>query len=243
MIRFIQRCDEGSDMHNDLTFTLELMEELGRLKLAIALAQAVHIGTQAPGRGGQSGGSRAGGHRGGGQAGHSRTTEPNPIYEEGDDSGAKESWLYINWVLFDNGGRTPRCTSGASAGPSHSADHEGTVLAQTTSHGASMDYEDPPCMSPPIFSGSAYDGGCIFVPTPGMPTPPLVHVDPTMLASSPTSHEEAVQIEQIPAEDIELVEGLRRSRHSRAHAHDCKTDDGMYFIYTSHIIELLILRI
>nr|POE73704.1 hypothetical protein CFP56_73394 [Quercus suber] len=95
--------------------------------------------------------------------------------------------------------------SSTGAGPSHSAGHEGTVPAQTTSHGASTDYEDPPRMSPLVFSGSAYDGGCIFVPTPGMPTPPLVHVDPTMLASSPTPHEEAVQIEQILAEDIEPV--------------------------------------
>ena len=29
MIRSIQRCDEGSDMHNDLKLTLELMEEMG----------------------------------------------------------------------------------------------------------------------------------------------------------------------------------------------------------------------
>ena len=43
-----------------------------------------------------------------------------------------------------------------------------------------------PRMSPPVFSGSAHDGGCIFVPTLGIPTPPLVHVDPTMLASSQT---------------------------------------------------------
>ncbi|KAL0006509.1 hypothetical protein SO802_014070 [Lithocarpus litseifolius] len=52
--------------------------------------------------------------------------------------------------------------------------------------GASMDYEDPPRMSPPIFNGSTHDGVCIFVPTPGMPTPPLVHVNPTMATSSPT---------------------------------------------------------
>ena len=45
MIRSIQKCDEGSDMHNDLTFTQELIEELGRLKLADVLAEAVHIGT------------------------------------------------------------------------------------------------------------------------------------------------------------------------------------------------------
>ena len=208
MIRSIGKCDEGSDMHNDLTFTLELVEELGRLKLTDVLAKVVHIGTQAPGHGGQSGGSRRGGHRGRGQAGHGRTTEPDPIYKEGDDSGVEESWLGTDdWVLSDVGGRTPRCTSGDSVGPSYSVGHEGTIPAQTTSHGASTDYEDPPRISPPVFSGfaqdpprmspslfsgSGHDGGCIFVPTPGMPTPPLVHVDPTMLASSQTPHEEVV---------------------------------------------------
>ena len=93
MIRSIQKCDEGSDVHNDLTFTLELVGELGRLKLADALADVVHIGTQAPGYGGQSGGFRGGGHCGRGQAGRDRTTEPDPIYKEGDDLGAEESWL------------------------------------------------------------------------------------------------------------------------------------------------------
>ena len=86
-----------------------------------------------------------------------------------------------------------------------------------------------------------HDGGCIFVPTPGISTPPLVHVDPTMLASSQTPHGEAVQIEQIPAEDIEPVEALRRSQRPHAHAPDCGTDDGMYFVYTSHLLELLLL--
>ena len=149
MIRSIQKCDEGSDMHNDLTFTLEVVEELGRLKLADALAKAVHIGTQAPGRGGQSGGSRGGGHRGGGQAGRNRMTEPDPIYKEGDDSGVEESWLGTDdWVLSDDGDRTPRCTSGTGVGPSHSVSHEGIIPAQTTSHGASTDYVDPPRMSP-----------------------------------------------------------------------------------------------
>ena len=237
MIRSIQRCDEGSDMHNDLKYTLELVEELGRLKLADALAEASDIGTQRAGRGGQSGGSRGGGRRGGGRG---RMTEPDPIYEEGDDSGAEESWLGTDWVLSDDGGRTPRCTSDVGAGPSHTAGHDVTVPAQTTPRGASPDYEDPPRMSPPVFSGSAHDGECIFVPTPGMPTPPLVHVDPSMATSSPTPHEEAVQIEQIPAEDIQPVEGLQRSRHPPAHAPDCGTGDGMYFVYTSHLAVLLV---
>ncbi|XP_050264214.1 uncharacterized protein LOC126708463 [Quercus robur] len=226
MIRSIPRCDEGSDMHTDLTFTLELVEELGRLKLANALAEAVDIDRQAPVRGGQRGGSRGGGHRGGGQAGRSRTTESAPIYEEGNEEGVEEAWLGTDWVLSDDDGRTPRCTPGDGAGPSHSVDHQGTVPAHTTSHGASTDFEGPPRMSPPVFSGSAHDGGCIFVPTPGMPTPPLVQVDPTMSAPSQTAHGEAVQIEQIPAEDIEPVEALRRSRRPRAHAPDCGTGDG-----------------
>ena len=80
-------------MHTDLIFTLELVEELGRLKLANALVEAVDIGTQAPVRGGQRGGSRGGGYRGGGQASHSHTTESGPIYEEGNESGAEEAWL------------------------------------------------------------------------------------------------------------------------------------------------------
>nr|POF02314.1 hypothetical protein CFP56_70603 [Quercus suber] len=143
MIRSIQRCNE----------------------------EAFHIGTQALSHDGQSGGSHRGGCRGGGRAGRGRTTEPDPIYEEGDDSGAKKSWLGTDWVLSNDGGRTSRWTSSASAGPSHSASHEGTILAQTTSYGASMDYKDPPPMLPPVFSGSTHDGGCIFVPTPGMPSP------------------------------------------------------------------------
>ena len=66
MIRSTQRCDKGPDMHNDLTYTLQLVEELGQLKLVDALAEAFNIGTQAPSRGGQSGGSQGGGRRGGG---------------------------------------------------------------------------------------------------------------------------------------------------------------------------------
>ena len=31
MLRSLQRCNEGSNMHNDLKLTLELVEELGRL--------------------------------------------------------------------------------------------------------------------------------------------------------------------------------------------------------------------
>ncbi|KAK9992748.1 hypothetical protein SO802_022451 [Lithocarpus litseifolius] len=45
-----------------------------------------------------------------------------------------------------------------------------------------------------------------------------------METSSPTPHQEAAQIEQIPAEDIKPVEGLRSLRRPRAHAPDCRTE-------------------
>ena len=93
MLRSLQRCDEGSNMHNDLKLTLEYVDELGRLKLVNALVEAADIGPQAPSHGGRSGGSRGGGRCGGGRASHGHTTEPDPIYEEGDDSSAEESWL------------------------------------------------------------------------------------------------------------------------------------------------------
>ena len=93
------------------------------------LIEAFNIGTQAPGRGRQSGGSQGGGRRGGGQVGRSRTIKPDPIYEEGDDLGAEESWLGTYWVLSDDGGRTLRCMSGTGVGPSHTTSHEDTVPA------------------------------------------------------------------------------------------------------------------
>ena len=93
MLRSLQSCNEGSNIHNDLKLTLEYVEELGRLKLANVLAVAADIGPQAPSHDGQSGGSRGGGRCRGGQASRNRTTEPDPIYEEGDDSVAEESWL------------------------------------------------------------------------------------------------------------------------------------------------------
>lgn len=49
----------------------------------------------------------------------------------------------------------------------------------------------PTCMSPPLFTGSAHEGGCIFVPTPSRPTPPLVHVEPTQEPSLPNPYKQA----------------------------------------------------
>ena len=81
--------------------------------------------------------------------------ETDPFYKEGDDSSVEESWLGTDWVLSDDSGRTLRCTFDAGVGPSHTAGHEDIVPAQTTSRGASTDYEDLPRMSPPVFSESA----------------------------------------------------------------------------------------
>ena len=65
MLRSIQKCGEGSNMHNDLKMTLEYVDELGRLKLANALAEVANIGPQAPVHSRRSGGSRGGGRHGG----------------------------------------------------------------------------------------------------------------------------------------------------------------------------------
>ena len=45
MLRSLQRCDEGSNMHNDLKLTLEHVDELGQIKLVDVLAKAADIGT------------------------------------------------------------------------------------------------------------------------------------------------------------------------------------------------------
>ena len=79
------------------------------------------------GHSGQSGGSRGGGRRGGVRAGRGHMIEPDPIYKEGDDSGVEESWLGTDWVLSDDDSRTPRCTSDAGTGPSHTTSHEDIV--------------------------------------------------------------------------------------------------------------------
>ena len=56
---------------------------------------------------------------------------------EGHELGVEESWVGTDWVLFDDDGRTPQCTSGT--GPSHTAGHEDTIPAQTMARGASTD--------------------------------------------------------------------------------------------------------
>ena len=82
-LRPLQRCDWDSNMYNDLKLALEVVEELGRLKLVDALVEASDVGTQALGRGGQSGGSQRHRCRGGGRVGCGRTPSWNLSMRKG----------------------------------------------------------------------------------------------------------------------------------------------------------------
>ena len=71
-----------------------------------------------------------------------------------------------------------RCMSDAIAGPSHPVSHVDS--AEHTSYAqAGPQSPVPTWLSPLLFSGSAHDGGYIFVPTPGRPTPLIVQAEPT----------------------------------------------------------------
>uniref|UniRef100_A0A7N2L136 Uncharacterized protein n=1 Tax=Quercus lobata TaxID=97700 RepID=A0A7N2L136_QUELO len=59
--------------------------------------------------------------------------------------------------------------------------------------------------SPSLLSGSAHEGGCIFAPTPSLPTPPVVQAEPTQEPSLPNPDESAAQIEQMRNENIEVA--------------------------------------
>ncbi|KAL0000263.1 hypothetical protein SO802_019865 [Lithocarpus litseifolius] len=71
-----------------------------------------------------------------------------------------------NWDMYTDGTESSQCTPDAAAGPSHPVGHddsaEHTSCAQTDPWSPS-----PTLPSPPLFSGSAHEGGCIFIPTPG----------------------------------------------------------------------------
>ncbi|KAK9993337.1 hypothetical protein SO802_023040 [Lithocarpus litseifolius] len=75
-------------------------------------------------------------------------------------------------------------------------------------------------------SGFAHEDGCIFVPTLGRPTPPIVQANPTQEPSLLNPNEPVAQIEQIRSENIEPIHGLRRSLRTDIHPLGCGTDDG-----------------
>ena len=109
--------------------------------------------------------------------------------------------------MYMDGAELSRCTSYVVAQPSHLAGHDNS--AEHISCAQAGPRSPPPTqLSPPLFGGSAHDSGCIFVPTPGRPIPPVVQAEPTQDPSLPNLDEPAAQIEQIQSENIVLVHEL-----------------------------------
>nr|POE44584.1 hypothetical protein CFP56_77643 [Quercus suber] len=200
-------------MYNHVKSTLDLVGELSRVALENERASATAASTPATGRGG--------GSRGSGQHGRSRGPEGSHEDEDDFDDEAFEG----DWDMYMDGVGSSRCMSDAAAQPSHPAGHDYSA-DHAASAQAGPQSPPPTRLSPPLFSGSAHDGGCIFVPTPGRPTPPVVQAEPTQDPSLPNPDEPAAQIEQIQSENIEPVHGFRRSLRTDIHPPGCGTGDG-----------------
>nr|POE61374.1 hypothetical protein CFP56_40979 [Quercus suber] len=259
------QCQPGSAMYNQLTKTLDLVGELNRVALDNVRAMASEASTQATTRGGRGGGSRGRGRSGG------RGGGPNIHIDDLDDEA-----LEADWDTYMDGAGSSRCTSDATAQASHPVGHDNSaehtshaqarprsplptplspplfsgsaheggcifvptpglptpavVQAEPTQEPSLPNPDEPtaqiPPLSPPLFSGSAHEGGCIFVPTPGVPTPPVVQAEPTQEPSLPNPDQPAAQIEEIRSENIEPVHGLRRSLRTDIHPPGCGTGDG-----------------
>ena len=137
-----------------------------------------------------------------------------------------------------DGAGSSRCMSDATAPTSHPVGHDDS--AEHTSHAQARPQSPLPTpLSPPLFSGSAHAGGCIFVPTPGRPTPPVVQAEPTQEPSLPNPDEPAAQIDQIRSENIEPVHGLRRSLRTDIHPPGCGTGDGKYHAFPCYLLPKL----
>ncbi|KAL4619786.1 hypothetical protein ACB092_06G105300 [Castanea dentata] len=127
--------------------------------------------------------------------------------------------------MYMDGTGSSQCTSDAAAQPSHPVGHNDS--AEHTSCAQASPWSLPPTwLSPLLFSGSAHDGGYIFVPTLGQPTPPVVQAKPTQDPSLPNLDEPTAQIEQIRSENIEPAHGLRRSLRTNIHPPSCGIGDG-----------------
>ena len=135
-----------------------------------------------------------------------------------------------------DGTGSSRCTSDATAQPSHPTGHDDS--AKHISH-AQADPRSPlpTRLSPQLVSDSTHEGGCIFVPTPGRPTPPVVQPEPTQEPSLPNPNELATQIEQIGSENIERVHGLRRSLRINIHPPSCGTGDSKYHAFPANFFQ------
>ena len=127
-----------------------------------------------------------------------------------------------------------QCTPDAAAGPSHPVGHDDSAK-HTSGAQAGPQSPTPTQLSPLLFSGSAHDGGCIFVPTPSRPSPPIVQAEPTQDPSLPNPDKLAAQIEQIRSENIEPVHGLRRSLRIGVHPPSCRIGDDKYHDLWKHL--------
>ena len=137
--------------------------------------------------------------------------------------------------------RSSQCAPDTAAGPSHPVGHDDS--AKHTSHAQAGPRLPPPTrLSPPLFSGSAHEGGCIFVPTPGQPTPPVVQVEPTQEPSLPNPGEPAAQIDQIQSENIELVHGLRKSLLIDIHPPGSRTSDSKYHAFPMNSFQIYLIK-
>ena len=116
--------------------------------------------------------------------------------------------------MYMDGVGSSQCTPDAAQRPS---------VAQ-----ASPRSPPPTQLSPPLFTNSTHDNGCIFVPTPGRPTPPVVQAKPTQDLSLPNPNKSAAQVEQIRSENIVPVHGLRRSLRTNIDPLGCGTSDGKH---------------
>nr|POE76726.1 hypothetical protein CFP56_76677 [Quercus suber] len=203
-------------MYNHLLHTLDVVKELSQVALENAWA-ASEASTQATGRGGQGGGSRG---RGG----------------AGDDKA-----LEGDWDMYMDGTRSLRCMPDAAAGPSHPVGHNNS--AEHTSHAQAGPRSPPPTLLfPPLLSGSTHEGGCIFIPTPGRPTPLVVQVEPTQEPSLPNPDEPAAQIDQKRSENIELVHGLRRSLRTNIHPPGYGTGDSKYHAFPMNFFQIYLIK-
>nr|POF11859.1 hypothetical protein CFP56_41008 [Quercus suber] len=129
-------------------------------------ATATEVRTQATGRG-----------RGGrGFGGRGCSGGPGGGHEDKDD--LDDEALEGDWGMYMDGTGSLQCMFDDAAQPSHLTGHD--VFAERTSYAQAGPRSPPPSqLSPPLFSGFVDDGGCIFVPTPGRPTPPVVQAEPT----------------------------------------------------------------
>ncbi|KAL0015162.1 hypothetical protein SO802_002231 [Lithocarpus litseifolius] len=214
------QCKLGFELYNQLLRKLDLVGELSRVQLENACAVS-EASAQVTGRGGRVGG--LGGHRGAGGLRGGLGLAPVPVRSLKDEHELDEAFDG-DWDMYMDGAGSSRCTFDATAQPFHLAGHDDSAKLGTQAQ-AGPRSPLPTRLSPPLVSGSAHDGGCIFVPTPGRTTPPVVQPEPTQEPSLPNPDEPTAQIEQIGSENIERVHGLRRSLRTDIHPPGCGTGD------------------